>query len=249
MINNSKFKDLKSKNPFSGSGILLGLFLLFSCGTAPQKETSKENQSFYSLKDTTKKSGPDLQDRFLGTIRADVKTSFVTVAADSFESIKKLRNWLKDDEYMHKNTEAKHNNTPRTKEENHNVYLHDLYIFGVSREDDNDFHLILGSGKSIDKDQLYFSAEISGLPDSSSEYFSALSAIRNQFKSYFGDDVQKEYVFVASAKKPPIHLDYICGSLFFDNHHYGGHSAIKGYKVCSAWEIHPVTAIRFHEKR
>jgi hypothetical protein len=129
------------------------------------------------------------------------------------------------------------------------VYLYDLYIFGVSREDDNDFHVILGSYKSIEKNQLYFTAEISGLPDSASPYFSTLSKVRNQFIDYFGEDAKKEYVFVASKKNPPIHLDYIHGSLFFDNHHYSGHSSIKGFKVCSAWEIHPVTAIGFSEKR
>lgn len=185
---------------------------------------------------------------FTGTIRGDVKTSYVNSPPDTFESIKKLRNWLPDDEFMHKSTEAKRNNSPRTKEENHNVYLEDVWIFGVKREDDNDFHLIIGSSKSLDKEQLYFTAEVSGLPDSTNEYFKTLSEARNTLISYFGDRSEKEFVFVASPKNPPIHLDYICGSLFFDNHHYGGHSKIDVYKVCSAWEIHPVTKIKFHRK-
>lgn len=185
---------------------------------------------------------------FTGTIRGDVKTSFVNLAADTFESIKKLRNWLPDDEFMHKSTEAKYNNSPRTKEENHNVYLEDVWIFGVKREDDNDFHLIIGSSKSLEKEQPLLTAEISGLPDSASEYFAVLAEARNTLIDYFGDNSKKEMVFVASEKHPPIHLDFICGSLFFDNHHYGGHSKISNYKVFSAWEIHPVTKIKFHKK-
>ncbi|HET6990502.1 MAG TPA: hypothetical protein VFJ43_04220, partial [Bacteroidia bacterium] len=185
----------------------------------------------------------------LGEIRADVKTSYVNAIPDTFESIKKLRNWLPDDEYMHKYTEAKHNNSSRTKEESHNVYLYNLFIFGVKREDDNDFHVILGSSKSLEKEQAFFSAEISGLPDTSSAFYKKLRGVRSTFMQHFGEDTKKEYVFVASAKNPPIPIDYICGSLFFDNHHYNGHSSVQGYKVCSAWEIHPVTAIGFHSKK
>lgn len=221
-----------------------------SCGTAPKKETvSDSNPAYHQLViDTTVKRDPDLDDRFIGVIRSDVKTSFINAIADTFESIKKLRNWLPDDEYMHKNTAAKQNNTPRTSEENHNIYLYDLYIFGVKREDDNDFHVILGSSKSLEKGQAFLTAEISGLPDTSSIYFNKLYDAREKFIAYFGEDAKKETIFEASENNPPIHLDYICGSLFFDNHHYGGHSKVGNYKVFSAWEIHPVTDIRFHKK-
>jgi hypothetical protein len=230
------------------------LFLLaasfYSCSSAPKNgiDSSEKNSGSTDTSKPNLPRDPFVQDLFRGSIRADVKTSFVNAVADTFTSIKKMWKWLPDDEYMHESTDAKHNNSPRTKEENHNVYLADLYVFGVKKEDDNDFHLILGSSKKIDKDQLLFSAEISGLPDSSSQFFSTLAAVRNKFLSYFGNDVDKEIVFVASEKNPPIHLEYIGGSLFFDNHHYGGHSSVQGYKVCSAWEIHPVTSIGFDQK-
>lgn len=222
--------------------------LLFSCETVPKNGTVVSGNGM-NAGDTIPQHNvshdANAQDLFRGEIRSEAKTSFVSAVADTFESIKKLRNWLPDDEYMHKSTDAKHNNTPRTSEESHNVYLADLYIFGVKKEDDNDYHLILASSKKLEKDQPYFSAEISGLPDSTSQFFSTLSTVRNTFLSYFGDDANKEYVFVASEKHPPIHLLYIKGSLFFDNHHYGAHSSVKGFKVCSAWEIHPITAIKF----
>jgi hypothetical protein len=226
---------------------LFTAIVFFSCEIPEGRKTKTAEKNIPpAFKDTAEKHDPSLVNNFIGTIRSDVKTSYVNSVADTFESVKKLRNWLPDDEYMHKSTEARHNNSPRTKEENHNVFLKDVWIFGVKREDDNDFHLIIGSSKSPDKEQSFFTAEISGLPDSSSEYFSLLSAARNTVQDYFGEDAQKEIIFVASKKHPPIHLDYICGSLFFDNHHYGGHSKIENYKVCSAWEIHPVTKVKFH---
>lgn len=224
----------------------------FTCKPAPKKEprsSSSPNKTEVAPSVKTIPRDPLIQDYFRGVIRSEAKTSFVNAIPDTFSSIKKLRNWLPNDEYMHKSTAAKHNNTPRTKEENHNIYLEDLYIFGVKKEDDNDFHVILGSSKKIDKEQLFFSAEISGLPDSTSAFYATLSAVRTNFLAYFGDDANKEYVFVASEKNPPIHIYSINGSLFFDNHHYGGHSSVKGFKVCSAWEIHPVTQITFDQKR
>jgi hypothetical protein len=249
----TKKNSLRQSNPFNShplkyfiSFFLTGFF--FSCGTAPKNGTTSSVSPLHTIDTASHKTiprNPLTDDQFLGEARGDVKTSFVDVVPDTFASIKKLHSWLPDDEYMHKSTDAKHNNSPRTKEENHNIYLADLYIFGVKKEDDNDYHLILASSKKIEKDQLFFSAEISGLPDSSSAFFSTLSAVREKFLSHFGADANQEYVFVASEKNPPIHLAYIKGSLFFDNHHYGGHSSVKGFKVCSAWEIHPVTAIEF----
>ncbi len=225
-------------------------FLVFSCGSTPQKTViGTENPSIESEIDTTLKHDPGLQDVFRGSIRASVKTSFVNLPTDTFQSIKELRNWLPDDEYMHKSTEAKTNTAPRTKEENHSICLADVYIFGIKREDDNDFHVILGSSKSLEKSQPFLTAEISGLPDSTSPFFAILAAVRHHFKNWIGTDISKELVFVASKKNPPIHLDYISGSLFFDNHHYGAHSKVDSYKVFSAWEIHPVTKIVFHNKQ
>lgn len=220
------------------------LILLVSCGQ-PEIKSSADSQpvSQDQFKATTVL--PDSADLFLGEVRADVKTSYVNFPADTFISLKKFRKWLPDDEYMHKETDAKHNDSPRTAEENHNVTLLDIYIYGVKREDDNDFHVILGPSLHTGKGPHFFSAEISGLPDPSSPYYAKLSEVREKFKTYFGDDIRKETVFAASDKKPPIHLQSITGSLFFDNHHYSGTSSVQGYKSFSAWEIHPVTGIEF----
>lgn len=186
-------------------------------------------------------------DHFLGEVRGDVKTSVSASPADTFLSLKDYHRWLKSDEYMHKKTDARFNNSPRTPEEDHNVCIRDVYIFGVLREDDNDFHVILGNSSSPDKDHLFMTAEISGLPDSAEASFAVLAAVRQKFKDYFGIDAQKNAIFTASKKHPPIHLAFICGSLFFDNHHYGAGYGIGGFNTHTCWEIHPVTNIQFAE--
>lgn len=221
---------------------LFAIFL-FSCGDV-KEHTSQEPASAVVSNDA---GGFDSLNRFLGKVRAEAKTSFVASEPDSFRSLKALRKWLESDKHMHEYTDAKLQDAPRTEEENANVTVTDLYIFGVKREDDNDFHLILASYPKLSEDQVFFSAEISGLPDPSSPYYQQLFAVREKFKTYFGDATEKETVFVASKKKPPIHLVSITGSLFFDNHHYSGHSSVKDYKSGSAWEIHPVTSITFDE--
>lgn len=230
------------------SFVFLPAFFLFACSGPENKTVSVGSSVSLNLIDTVKKTAADSSDIFLGKVRAGAKTSYVHSVPDTFSSLKAFRKWLPEDAYMHKSTEAKRQDSPRTKEENKNVTLTDLYIFGVKREDDNDFHIMLGPSKNAEKGPHFFSAEISGLPDPSSPDYGKMLALRNQFKAYFGKDAEKETVFVASAKKPPIHLKYITGSLFFDNHHYSGHSSVQGYKSFSAWEIHPVSAIGFDPK-
>jgi hypothetical protein len=218
--------------------------LLYGCSDAPGHESTDAKSQVNAFH----APGPtpvDSSELFLGKVRAQAKTSFLNTLPDTFSSVKALRKYLEADKYMHERTDAKFQDSPRCAEEEKNVVLTDLYIFGVKREDDNDFHLILCSSKKVDKDNVFFSAEISGLPDPSSPYYATLASVREKFKAYFGDAAKKETVFVASAKKPPIHLRSVTGSLFFDNHHYNGHSSVQGFQSCSAWEIHPVTAIEF----
>ena len=221
------------------------LFLLLTFGCQPAQQSLSASRDYSALSPDTVPSR-DTSGNFHGEVRAAAKTSFVAAPADTFRSLQAYYRWLPSDLYMHTKTEARRENSPRTQEENHNVVLTDVYIFGVKREDDNDYHVILGATASPDKAQQFFSAEISGLPDPSSPYYATLSAVREKFKAHFGKDIKKEIVFTVNEKHPPMHVKSISGSLFFDNHHYSGHSSVQGYKACSAWEIHPVTAIEFY---
>ncbi|MBI3511137.1 MAG: hypothetical protein HY064_10775 [Bacteroidetes bacterium] len=206
------------------------------------------NGIFSFRNDTVPQTQEPLSDIFLGKIRATAKTSFSSVTADTFSTIDDLRATLASDEYMHV-SDAQHNDSPRTPEENRNVVIKDVYVFGIKREDDNDYHLILGSKPETYVFQNYMTAEISGLPSTSSSSYTTLKTVRDIFKTQMGVAVSKELVYYATFKNPPIHLTYIGGSLFFDNHHYGQHSRVEEYQVCSSWEIHPVTTITFAKQQ
>ncbi|MCE2772230.1 MAG: hypothetical protein LW750_02135 [Bacteroidetes bacterium] len=214
--------------------VLLLVAIVSSCQDAP-------SQSF---------AAPAIQaidstDIFLGKVRKETKTSFADAPVDTFRDVKQLRNSFKDEEWMHKYSDARKQKAPRCKEEQKNVALTNVYLFAVSREDDNDFHLILGSNPAQGKNQVLISAEVSGLPDPASPHYAALKAVRDIFKNYFSDRYQKEHVFFVNEKRPPIKLEYLEGSLFFDNHHYNAYSGFNGFKAATAWEIHPVRVLRF----
>jgi hypothetical protein len=206
----------------------------------------------YSCQDATSQSvaipavqAVDSTEIFTGKVRKDAKTSFADAAVDTFRDVKQLRNSFKDEEWMHKYSDARKQKAPRCKEEQKNVALTNVYLFAVSREDDNDFHLILGSNPAQGKNQVFISAEVSGLPDPASPHYAALKAVRETFKHYFADRYKKEQIFFVNEKRPPIKLEYIEGSLFFDNHHYNAYSGFNGFKAATAWEIHPVRVLRF----
>lgn len=146
---------------------------------------------------------------------------------------------------MHSNDSVRHENSLRCAAEQRNVVLFDVYILGVKREDDGDFHLLVGSKPESDKKQKIITAEVSGLPDPSSPAYAALAAVRKIYETQFGNKTTEGLVFFSDAKHPAVHLQHISGSLFFDNHHYSSHSSIKNLKADSCWEIHPVTGLVF----
>jgi hypothetical protein len=202
------------------------------------------NSSESATEDTflSENHAQDPNNSFLGKERADVKTSFLDSPADTFTNLKALFAALPSDEFMH--ALKWRDDSPRTKSESRVICLTDVYIFAVIKEDDNDYHVVLGSVNDVDADQVFFTAEIAGLPDSGSKYFATLTSVRTDFKNQFRAQSSPGRIFLASSEKPPIHLRSITGSLFFDNHHYGGYGA-KHFRTTSVWEIHPVTSIRF----
>ena len=105
----------------------------------------------------------------------------------------------------------------REPEEERNVTLH-AFLYAASRENDNDFHLIVG--EKTDADETYLTMEVSGLPPRQASSFNALNSARNSFKAFFGDKLPgATYDFY----DPPIPVA-VRGSLFFDMSHAHGQS-------------------------
>src|SRR5580765_5961720 len=109
----------------------ISFFLFFCHSSTKGGKNNSSNISAVSSKPSGIKHDTLLADLFIGDTRTEVKTSFVNSIPDTFYTLKKLHNWLTDDEYMHLHTDANLSTSPRTKEENHNVCIPDVYIFAV----------------------------------------------------------------------------------------------------------------------
>jgi hypothetical protein len=182
-------------------------------------------------------------DNFAGTDRKAAKLAISNAATESFTDLKDLIGTLVQDAKMikHKPAIKKDAKQGRVKEEDRNVRVR-AFLYAASRENDNDFHLILG--RDPKSSATYMTMEISGLPPKSSKSLARIQNARDAFKTFFGAKLPgPSYHFY----RPPIPVE-IEGSLFFDiTHATGGHPGPKDLRpdIPTIWEVHPVTDIVF----
>ena len=183
-------------------------------------------------------------DGFRGKSRKSAKLSIVAGKPDEFDDLKKLIRDLPDDADM-----ADHDPPITTKpasvrvaEEKRNVRV-DAFLYAASREDDNDFHLIIGRNPKRSP-SMYMTVELSGLPPKSSKHFKRLSKTRGAYKTFFADNMPgTTYDFY----DPPVPVT-VEGSLFFDISHAHGPKPGPGSlrkDIPTIWEIHPISKIEF----
>jgi hypothetical protein len=177
---------------------------------------------------------------FQGCIRGNVKTTMLSKSATHFKTVKELQAVLPNKASMKSKGISSLETGGRDVEENRNVLVETAYLFAIYKEDDNDYHMIVGSTPNL-KTAVLMNIEISGLPRS------ANAAIKAKFKiprsrietvSYFKDIPCKPSPI--KLLKTPIVLKNIKGSLFWDSQHSGGGVGPKAARPKSAWEIHPV---------
>ncbi len=184
-------------------------------------------------------------DNFAGSDRKAAKLSISKAKKETFKDLKNLIKSLAAEADM-KNHNPKIGTGPtskRVKEEDRNVHVK-AFMYAVSREADNDFHLIIGRDPQATP-EMYMTMELSGLPPASSPAFAQLNAARDSFKKFFGDHGESlpgsGYVF----PDPPVPV-VIEGSLFFDmTHASGSRPGPKSLKsrMPVIWEVHPITKI------
>jgi hypothetical protein len=125
-----------------------------------------------------------------------------------------------------------------------NVTVNDAWIYEISHQADNDYHLLIGISPDTD-DGRYMNAEISGInPDSPDA--SDLWALRQSFKQQYETSTHKSLPSGYTQPRSPIHIR-VSGSIFLDADHGRsavGHGDIKNF---TSWEIHPITAIQILE--
>jgi hypothetical protein len=173
--------------------------------------------------------------------RLVAKLSFVKTPPEIFAHIDNLRKNLPADAVMQKHDPliTRDTNFDRVAEEKRNVRV-TAFIYALSHEADNDFHVIIG-GNLDDPDRLYMNVEISGLPNKGA-YRAQLKKARDQFKSHFGNALPAKPGF--HEVKPPVPVQ-VTGSLFYDISHKPDAPGPKTHKPHTSWEIHPVTDIQF----
>lgn len=182
-------------------------------------------------------------DSFQGTSRKAAKLAIVAGKPDPFDDLKKLIDDLPKDKAMvaHVPPITTKATSDRVSEEKRNVRVQ-AFLYAASREDDNDFHLILG--RDPKKTPMYMTVELSGLPPKSSKHFKRLNKSRDAYKTFFSANLPgTTYDFY----DPPIPVE-VEGSLFFDmSHAKGSKPGPKSLssKIPTIWEIHPISKIVF----
>ena len=182
-------------------------------------------------------------DAFRGTARKAAKLTIADAGVEPFEDVNDLIETLPTEEGMisHQPPITTDAASGRVDEEKRNVHIR-AFLYAASREDDNDYHLIVG--RATDRDPMYMTIELSGLPPDDSEHFSRLKAAREGYTEFFGGDLPgASYDFY----DPPIPVE-VEGSLFFDmSHAFGsrpGPASLRPH-MPTIWEIHPITNIVF----
>jgi hypothetical protein len=179
---------------------------------------------------------------FSGTARASAKTSMATRKTEIFEKVGGVLASLPTDSYMR--SIGVNDKSARTVDENRNVLIKKAYIFHITKEPDEDFHLIIGDLNEQGEKVNILNVEISGLPKNknSRDYFFLERTRRQLYEKYPEFFTGHKKTLSPISKFPEI---TVRGSLFFDTHHTAGQIGSGTAKPTTVWEIHPVTYIEF----
>ena len=207
---------------------------------AAAKKSSKKTSKKPSKKSSKKGAGGD---NFAGTARKAAKLSISVAPTKTYKDVRTLVNTLPTHQAMVALGISTGATSGRVAVEERNVRVK-CFLYAASREDDNDFHLILGRDPSA-QPELYMTMELSGLPPQSAASFPRLKAARDAFKSFFGSELPgTSYDFY----DPPIPVQ-IEGSLFWDASHASGTrpgpQSLKS-RMPVVWEVHPISKITFN---
>lgn len=179
-----------------------------------------------------------INSRFAGLSRSKVKTGITQSNPQTYTSLPQFLNTLFPDQDMKVVVRALPKPyAVRAIQEDKIVTVRNVFLLAYARERDNDYHLILTNGTRT----RFFTAELSGLPGNSANTYQKLKAVRAAFENFPGGVSCGKYTFLET----PLKILSIRGSLFFDVDHPAGQVGPFGARPSTAWEIHPVTEIKF----
>jgi hypothetical protein len=187
-----------------------------------------------------------LGEDFRGTARRVAKISIADAALEVFDDLKDLITSVPPEQDMtaHEPPITVASTSNRVVEERRTVRIR-AFLYAASREDDNDFHLIVGRAPNLPP--VYMTMEVSGLPPSRHRHRATLKQARDDYKAFFQDHPLGLPGASYDFYDPPIPVE-IEGSLFFDMSHVtGGRPGPRDLRddIPTIWEVHPVTRIVF----
>lgn len=183
---------------------------------------------------------------FKGKFRPEAKTSYARARKEKAIDIESLLNSLPTDAQMtqqHHELVAKdsnfQNHVPRIAEEKRNVTVN-AWLYWVSRQRDDDYHLILGDTSELSSHTVFMNAEISGLPPDKPTR-RPFGGLRTELENVMATHPNKKGAF---AHPVPVR---ITGSLLWDGEHRNpnnvGPKKPHDIRPKKAWEIHPIRAL------
>jgi hypothetical protein len=182
---------------------------------------------------------------FGGTARKSAKLSISKATTEPFASVKALIDTLPSHSTMKNRTPkiTKTATSKRVAEEDRNVSLK-AFLYAASKEDDNDYHLIVGQSTTAVV-EVYITMELSGLPKKSAKSFARLKKARKAFEDFFAGNLPgTTYDFY----DPPVPIE-VKGSLFWDASHATGSrpgpQSLRP-KIPTVWELHPISSIKMN---
>ncbi|MCW3126624.1 MAG: hypothetical protein JWO03_2282 [Bacteroidetes bacterium] len=187
-------------------------------------------------------------DYFAGTDRMDAKTSIFRGNVTRYNTINDLIADLPSDADMkaHDPKITKLPTSERVAEEQKYVKVSTAYIYGIYRENDNDFHCIVGNGEVGGTRMKLFNIEFSALPPKNSHDYADMNDVRSQIIEKFGDLACGDGAFKPVEELIPVSIE---GPLFFDIDHPAGVVGFSAGGITfhpkTAWEIHPVVKLDF----
>lgn len=180
---------------------------------------------------------------FKGKFRPEAKTSYARIRKEKTTDVESLLNALPTDAQMtqqHHELVAKdsnhQNHVPRIAEEKRNVSVN-AWLYWVSRQSDNDYHMILGDTSELSSKTVFMNAEISGLPPDKPTR-QPFVRLRDDLRKVLATTQNKNGAF-----DNPLPVR-ITGSLLWDGEHRNPHNVGPKKPVDlrpkKAWEIHPI---------
>jgi hypothetical protein len=198
-------------------------------------------EDIFGLPEFALESRRPQSDSFDGSDRIRAKLSILDVPIEEFADLADLVASLTPDSDMINRDPAISSDpdSDRVDEERRNVRVR-VWLYMASREDDNDFHLILGRKPGLTP-ELYMNMELSGLPPRNSPSFAILKATRDAFKRALQNRLPGR-TYRLFPRPLPVEIE---GALFFDITHSSpgtrsGPGILRPF-MPTAWEVHPIT--------